>query len=172
MSIVLRETWTVGRFLEWEDRQERRHEFDGTRIVEMTGGSRAHQQIVANLIRFFEDHLDLGRFDAVQEMRIAVGHEVRYPDVSVVSGAIAGDAKTLRDALVLFEVLSEETLHTDLIAKRDGYARLPSLQHYVLVEQDRMCLTVLERVQDGWRESAAIGRRIGASGNRCFGADH
>lgn len=153
MNIVLREPWTVERFLEWEDRQEGRHEFDGARIIEMTGGSRVHQQIVANLIRFFEDHLDLSRFDVVQEMRVALGNRVRYPDVTVAAGTIAGNVKTLDDALVLFEVLSDETLQTDLVAKRNEYTRLPSLRHYVLLEQDREFLTVLERVRDGWQES-------------------
>lgn len=37
MNLVLREPWTVDRFLAWEDRQEGRHEFDGTQIIEMTG---------------------------------------------------------------------------------------------------------------------------------------
>lgn len=153
MNIVLRQPWTVEQFLQWEDRQEGRHEFDGTRIVEMTGGSRAHQQIVANLIRFFEDHLDLSRFDAVQAMRIAFDGKVRYPGIAVVAGAIESKVKTLRDALVLFEVLSDDTAPTDLVDKRDEYARLPSVRHYVLLEQNRISLTVLERVQDGWRES-------------------
>jgi Uma2 family endonuclease len=58
MNITLREPWTIDRFLAWEDKQEGRHEFDGSRIVEMTGGSRAHRRIISNLIRLLEDALD------------------------------------------------------------------------------------------------------------------
>ncbi len=154
MNIALREPWTVERFLAWEDRQEGRHEFDGIQIHEMTGGSRAHQRIVSNLVRMLEDAMDPDRFDAVPEMRLDVGGKIRYPDVSVVSGRIADAVRTLRDALVLFEVLSDDTASTDRNEKRDEYARLPSLRRYVLLEQGRMAATVLERSEGGWLEFA------------------
>lgn len=153
MNIFLKEPWTVERCLDWEGRQEGKHEFDGSRIIEMTGGSRAHQRIVTNLVRFLEDHLDLDRFDAVPEMRIEVGGKVRYPDVTVVAGPIPEEVKTLRDALTLFEVLSDDTAKSDMEEKRDNYAQLPSIRTHVLLEQDRMAATVLERVREGWRES-------------------
>jgi hypothetical protein len=41
--------WTTDAFLSWEDRQEAKHEFDGTRVIAMTGGGVAHQEIVFNL---------------------------------------------------------------------------------------------------------------------------
>lgn len=152
MNLVLREPWTVDRFLAWEDRQEGKHEFDGTRIIEMTGGSRAHQRIVANLIRLLEDSLDPARFDAVHEMRVATAGKVRYPDVAVVSAPVPNALKTLRDAVILFEVLSDETAATDLGDKRSDYARLTSIRRYVLLEQNRMAATVLQRVASGWQE--------------------
>jgi len=80
----------------------------------MNGGSRAHQPIVGNLLRLLEDRLDEDRFDVIQEMRIDVGGKIRYPDISVVDAPIQGNDKTLHDAVVLFEVLSEETADTDL----------------------------------------------------------
>jgi Uma2 family endonuclease len=150
---ILREPWSVAQFLEWEDRQEGKHEFNGSRIIEMTGGTRAYQRIVTNLIRFFEDHLDPARFDAAPEMRIELGGKVRYPDVAVVAGRVPNAVKTLRDALVLFEVLSEETSETDLVHKRAEYAGLPSIRRYVILEQERVAATVLERVPRGWWES-------------------
>jgi hypothetical protein len=70
MSTQLSEPWTVERFLAWEDEQEGRHEFDGTRVIPMTGGSRRHQRLVSRLLRLLEDSLDLERFDVVQEMRL------------------------------------------------------------------------------------------------------
>ena len=44
MSTPLRESWTVERFLAWEDKQEGRHEFDVATMIPMTGGSRNHQK--------------------------------------------------------------------------------------------------------------------------------
>ena len=154
MSTLLREPWTVERFLAWEDKQEGRHEFDGACITELTGGSRAHQRLVFNLLRLLADGLDPARFDAAQEMRFDVGGKVRYPDLAVVAGRIPDAVRTLRDAVVLFEVLSEDTAAADRGIKRQEYARLPSIRRYVLLEQDRKATTVLTRTADGWAECA------------------
>jgi Uma2 family endonuclease len=153
MGTALIEAWTVERFLAWEDRQEGRHEFDGACIVPMTGGSRAHQRIVYNLLRLLDDGLDPDRFDAVAEMRLDVGGKIRYPDVMVCAGRIPDQVRTLRDAVVVFEVLSEDTAATDRETKRAEYARVPSMRRYVLLEQSRIAATVLERAGGQWVEA-------------------
>ena len=153
MNVVLHEPWTVERFLAWEDTQEGKHEFDGAQPVPMTGGSRRHQRIVFNLIRLLVDAIDPQRFDVVQEMRLNTGGQVRYPDVSVVAGRIPDTTQTIHDAVVLFEVLSDDTADTDRGQKRADYARLPSLRRYVLLEQDRVAATVLVRTGDGWADA-------------------
>jgi len=151
MNLVLHEKWTVERFLDWEDQQEGKHEFDGTRIIEMTGGSRAHQRIVGNLLRLLDDRLDPDRFDAIQEMRIDVGGRVRYPDVLVVTSPVTEDTRTLRDAVVIFEVLSEDTADRDLGPKLAEYLRLPSIRRYVVVAQHRIFVASRERTPSGWK---------------------
>ena len=153
MNIVLREPWSVERFLSWEDLQEGKHEFDGVRIVEMTGGSRAHQRIVFNIMRLLSDRLDPGEFDAVQEMRVDVGGKIRYPHVAVCAGSIPDGARTLRDAMVIFEVLSDDTAETDREEKRGEYAKLASLRRYVLLEPNRMAGTVLDFAAGRWSET-------------------
>jgi Uma2 family endonuclease len=153
MNLVLREPWTVARFLDWEDRQEGKHEFDGTQIIDMTGGSRAHQRIVANLLRWFEDNLDPDRFDAIQEMRIDVGGKVRYPDMAIVDAPVDETDKTLRDAVILFEVLSDETADRDLGPKLAEYLRLPSIRRYVTIDQRRIAITSRERTPSGWTQT-------------------
>ena len=124
----------------------------------MTGGSRRHQRIAFNLTRLLVDALDPARFDVVQGMRLNTGEQVRYPDVSVVAGRLSDDTRTIRirtirDAVMLFEVLSDETADTDRGQKRVDYARLPSLRRYVLLEQDRAAATVLVWVGDGWADA-------------------
>ncbi len=49
MDTVLDRAWTAETFVAWEDRQARKHEFDGRTIIPMTGGSVAHQDIVFNV---------------------------------------------------------------------------------------------------------------------------
>ena len=157
MDDVLLEPWTIERFLAWEDEQEGKHEFDGARIIPMTGGSRKHQRLVQRLVSLLEESLDLDRFDAVQEMRLQISGKARYPDVSVVEGSIPDKQKTIYDAVVLFEVLSDDTAAIDRQAKQEEYARLASLRRYVLLEQDSMVATVLTKTSTGWDESRVEG---------------
>lgn len=154
MNVMQRETaLTVEQFLAWEDRQEGRHEFDGIRIVPMTGGSRAHQRIMLNLMRLLDERLAPGAFEAVPEVRLNVGSKIRYPDVSVCAGAIPDATRTLHDAVIVFEVLSADTARIDRQEKRAEYTALPSLQQYVMVEQTRSAITVVERTAETWRET-------------------
>jgi Uma2 family endonuclease len=153
MNVVLREPWPVERFLSWEDAQEGKHEFDGTRIIEMTGGSRAHQRIIFNLMRLLTEHLDSEAFDAVQEMRVEVAGKVRYPDVTVCAGRIPDGTRTLRSALVIFEVLSDQTADIDRQAKRIEYASLPGMRRYILLEQHSIAATILALSAGNWHET-------------------
>jgi hypothetical protein len=49
MDTVLDRVWTTETFLAWEDKQEGKHEFDGRRVIPVTGASLAHQDIMFNL---------------------------------------------------------------------------------------------------------------------------
>jgi len=149
MNLVRRQPepvdWTVDAFLAWEDQQEGKHEFDGRPVIPMTGGSRAHQRIIFNLLTALTRSLDPERFDAVQEMRMIVAERVRYPDVCVVDGRIDPMVGTLSDATVAFEVLSDGTVKADRVDKLMEYATLPSIRCYVLLEQTAAAATVFRR---------------------------
>ena len=49
LSLSVDRPKTSESFLAWEDRQECKFEFDGRRVIPMTGGSIAHLRIVANV---------------------------------------------------------------------------------------------------------------------------
>ena len=96
---------TMAEFLDWEQRQPTKHEFDGIGPIAMAGGTLAHAPLQANLA-------------------ISVG------------GAL--------------EVLSPSTAGTDRIVKAREYQATPSVQRYVMLEQDRIAATVFARLSDGW----------------------
>ena len=54
------------------------------------------------------------------------------------------------DPVVIFEVLSPSTAANDRIVKAREYQATPSVQRYVMLEQDGVSATVYARVQDGW----------------------
>ena len=49
MNSAVVQKLTIDEFLEWEDRQEFKHEFDDVGVVAMVGGTAAHSIIQGNL---------------------------------------------------------------------------------------------------------------------------
>ena len=65
MNIALRKPIGVEAFLDWEERQELRYEFDGFRPIAMTGGTSEHSAIQRNLHRHIDDR-DIGLENLLQ----------------------------------------------------------------------------------------------------------
>jgi Uma2 family endonuclease len=151
----------MDRFLTWEDKQEGKHEFDGRRVITMTGGSLGHQRIVFNLMVALMALVDAKGLNAVHEMRIQMGSKIRYPDACVFSKPFDQTVLTLTDAVAIFEVLSDDTATTDRVDKLLDYGTLPSLRCYVLLEQTAIAATVYHRKPGGpWIARAHTGSAI------------
>jgi Uma2 family endonuclease len=145
MDTVLDRPWTTESFLAWEDKQEGKHEFDGRRVIPMTGGSLAHQEIVFNLRTVLARLLGERPFRAAHEMRLRIGERVRYPDVVIFAVPLDQSTRTLSDAVTIFEVLSDDTATTDRVSKLTEYTDVPSLRAYVLLEQTAVAATLFQR---------------------------
>lgn len=155
MGTVLDRSWTTDTFLAWEDQQEGKHEFDGRKVILMTGGTIAHQRIAANLWVALMGLLGDGGLMAIQEMRLQIGPRVRYPDVLVCAGPLDQTTRTLTDAVAIFEVISDDAATTDRVDKLIDYAEVPSLRSYVLLEQTAVAATLFLREAAGtWVASA------------------
>ena len=73
MNVALRQPMTLDAFLDWEERQELRYEFDGFQPVAMTGGTYAHAAIQRNLIIALGSRLRGKPCQAIgSELKIAV----------------------------------------------------------------------------------------------------
>lgn len=151
MNLALRHPMNLAEFLAWEERQETRFEFDGFQPVAMTGGTRAHAMIQRNLAISIGGRLR-GRpcqfFGS--DLKVEVAGRVRYPDGFVVCTPGSNDSTVVRDPVIIFEVLSGSTAGTDRITKNHEYASTPSVQRYVMLEQDRVAATLFARIGDDW----------------------
>jgi Uma2 family endonuclease len=155
MDTILDRTWSAESFLAWEDQREGKHEFDGRQVIPMTGGSVAHQDIVFNLRVLLARLLAGSALRAVQEMRLRIGQKIRYPDVVVCHRAIDQVQRTLHDAVVIFEVLSDDTTATDRVEKLADYANVPSSQYYIMLEQSSRAAVVCKRsTGEAWTTTA------------------
>jgi Uma2 family endonuclease len=165
MNTLLDRPWTTESFLAWEDKQEGKYEFDGRKVIPVTGDSLAHQDIVFNLRGVLGRSLAGQPFRIGQEMRLRIGNRIRYPDVVVCTGPLDQTARTVTDALAIFEVLSDDTATTDRVIKLIEYAEVPSLRCYVLLEQSSLAATLFRREPDGtWIASAHTEGELTLSG--------
>jgi Uma2 family endonuclease len=151
MKYALHQNWTLAEFLDWEERQEFRWEFDGFQPVAMSGGTVAHADIQANLAASLRNRLrgKPCKFFG-SDLKIEVAGRIRYPDGFVVCSPVSNTHTIIGDPVVIFEILSPSTSSTDRILKNREYAATPSVQRYVILEQDRIAATVFTRVADDW----------------------
>lgn len=117
----------------------------------MTGGSRANAAIQRNLAISLGGRLH-GRPCQFygSDLKIEVAGRIRYPDGFIVSAPGPLNSTVVRDPVVIFEVLSPSTSGADRIVKTREYQATPSVQRYVILEQDRIAATVFARAAGNW----------------------
>lgn len=129
-----------------------KHEYLNGSIYAMAGASRNHQHIMMNVGGLFRQHLRGTPCAAyASDMKIKIGDlAFFYPDVVVAcDNQTDSDAYYTETPKIIVEVLSKSTRRHDETTKRRLYQSLPSLQEYVLIEQDIADVTVLRR-REGW----------------------
>ena len=116
--------------------------FDG-QIFAMSGASKQHNLIVANVLG--ELHAQLKKRPCTvypSDMRLKVSPTglYTYPDVSVVCGEAEFDDEqqdTLLNPIIIVEILSKSTEGYDRGEKFEHYRKLDSLVEYILIAQDK-----------------------------------
>ena len=150
---------TVAEFLDWEERQPTKYEFNGFRPVAMVGVTNAHSIIQSNLIVALVTRLRGTPCRAHgSDFKISVAGRIRYPDAMVVCTPLAPNDKFTATPSVIFEILSEGSGHTDLVLKNLEYRDTSSVQHYVVLEQTQAGVIVFSRKGEDWASEALSGR--------------
>lgn len=138
-------------FLAWEAGQELKWEFDGFQPVAMTGGTKAHAVVQANLLTAMTNRLRGKPCRAYGNgLKVQTGLRCRYPDASVSCTPFPDSKMVVAEPVVIFEVLSVGIAGDDRTVKLAEYQSLPSVRCYVMLEQDRVFATVITRTDTGW----------------------
>jgi Uma2 family endonuclease len=155
MSDVLRKPMALPEFLAWEEQQELRYEFNGVQPVAMAGGTDAHEAIGGALRALLRERLR-GKPCRTRgpTMKVQVMGRIRYPDAFVYCKPVAPTADVIHEPVVIFEVVSASTSHTDRIVKLREYQATPSVQRYIILEQDSIAATVFARQGPDWTARA------------------
>ena len=156
---------TPEEYLEIERRAERKSEYFEGEMFAMSGASRPHVLIVANLVRELGNRLDASPCEAYSNdmrVRVAPSGLYTYPDVMVARGEpqFADDQiDTLLTPVLIIEVLSESTQAYDRGEKFEQYRTLPSLREYLLVAQDAPRIEQwIRQPDDNWLRAETSGR--------------
>ena len=154
MNLALRKPMTLAEFLEWEERQPLRYEFDGVGPVAMTGGTRRSRrhpsEISPSPSAGASAASRVTSYGSDLKIQIAEGH-VRYPDGMVVCSPLDRTATVVYDPVVIFEVLSPSTARNDRIVKAREYQATPiraALRHARTGRRQRHRLRPLRRDMD------------------------
>lgn len=130
-----------------------KHELIGGQVYAMAGAGFNHDLISGNLYSEFRAHVRKSPCTPfTSDMRVRVGTNYYYPDVSVDCEFDISQPNHSDTPVIIVEVLSQSTRRNDQTTKRLTYINIPSLQEYVLVEQDFVQVEVARR-SNGWLPS-------------------
>ena len=156
MAIQTQRTMTVAEYLDWEERQECKHEYIDGEIIEMTDGTLKHTRIKTNIGGTLFALLDFSTYILCNsDMRLRVGQtRYVYPDFSVVHGEprMEDDKElTLLNPCVRSRGdLAVKLPMYDRVDKLDYYSDVPSIEAYLIVDQDRIRADLYTRTDEGW----------------------
>ncbi len=146
---------TVEEFLDWATAQtEGRYELVDGEVVAMAPERIGHARLKAEVwLALREAIATRGRpCEALVDgagVRID-DHSLYIPDVIVYCGdRLAGDQLMVPMPLIIVEVLSPSTGDVDTGGKLEGYFRLTSVRHYLIVKSDRHAIIHHRRGDDG-----------------------
>ena len=152
MSALLRtHRMSQDAFFAWAEQQDLRYEYDGEGPVLMTGGNNVHSLVNQNIYRALNARLAGTSFKVLgPDAGLAtVGTTIRYPDAIVTGAKIPERAHSVPGVLVAFETLSPTSGRMDRTTKVDEYRAVATLRHYVILDNERPHLTVLNRLDSG-----------------------
>jgi Uma2 family endonuclease len=131
-----------------------KHEFYQGEIFAIAGASLAHNHLSANVLTLLRGSVRPKGWSAFgSDLRVKTPDGLfTYPDVMVVCGSISliqDRPDTVTNPSVIVEVLSDATRDYDRGEKFTLYQAIPTLEEYLLIEQDRVWVEHWQRQPSG-----------------------
>ena len=147
---------SVDDYLTGEQQSRVKHEYIAGVVYAMVGARNAHNIIATNALVSLGQQLQGHRcrvFNSDTKIRVRMSHQTRfyYPDVSIICHPNPQSDVFQDHPAVIVEVLSDGTRRIDDGEKRDAYLTMPSLTHYILLEQSSPAAIVYERADVGFQ---------------------
>lgn len=142
-------------YLEREQKSPVKYEYLDGEIYAMSGATRRHNLIAANLLGRAWNAAAAERgcqvFGSDMKVYVEAHNSFYYPDLSVCCDPNDRNELFLTRPCFIVEVTSPSTASIDRREKRASYTSIESLREYVIVDQDRMRVELYRREVGGWR---------------------
>jgi len=161
---------TEEEYLEGEQLAEIKHEYYDGQVYAMAGASDDHELVAGNLFAALLTHLR-GKGCRVYKSDMKLRLQFRektlfyYPDVMVACDSSERNPFYREKPKLIVEVLSADW-KKDIVEKAAAYARVPSLEEYVIIDPSAAAPEVtLSRRENGWEPVEIVS---GAEGKFTF----
>ena len=132
-----------------------KHEYLGGVVYAMAGARNLHNRIATNALGTLHSRLrsqPCQPYNSDTKIRIRLPTQTRfyYPDTSAICRPNPDEDSYQDEPAAIVEVLSRRTRRIDEGEKKDAYLSIPSLNVYMLVEQDVPLVTLFRRTEAGF----------------------
>jgi Uma2 family endonuclease len=148
MNVALHRAMTVDEYLAWSDSQSERQrtELINGQIVAKAVERLTHNRVKGQIYVALRQTVAAANLPCeVMTDGVAVRideHTAYEPDALVRCGnELPGEMMIVPDPMIVVEVLSPTTAHSDTSAKLIGYFKVPSVVHYLVVDPDDRTVT-------------------------------
>lgn len=140
---------SAAEYLQMEKQATQKHEFVDGIVYAMAGASREHDLIAGDVFATLLAKLQPPCLAFTSDMKVRIRDAsdecYYYPDTSVTCSHLDNNRYEITQPSLVLEVLSGSTEDADRGYKFADYKKLPSLQEYVLVHQERPRVEVYRR---------------------------
>jgi Uma2 family endonuclease len=141
MNAIPKERMTAEEFVAWEESVPGRYELVDGQIFAQAAERAAHAKIKGEVFAALREAI---RRDGLPCRALPDGMAVRIsartvfePDAQVYCGPeLPDDALLSENPIIVVEVISPSTGRNDALRKLEGYFRLPSVRHYLILSPD------------------------------------
>jgi len=152
MNVALRRAMTVDEYLAWSDSQSERQrtELINGQIVAKAVERLTHNRVKGQVYIALRQAVAAANLPVMTDgVAVRIDDHTAYePDALVRCGnELPGEMMFVPDPMIVVEVLSPTTAHSDTSAKLIGYFKVPSVAHYLVLDPDDR--TVTHHTRDG-----------------------
>jgi len=153
MTLTAQKIYTVEEYFELERHSEVRYEFVYGQLIPMSGESRDANRIALNIYSMLNPVLEaLGYEIYLHDVKTMVEESgiYRYPGLVATPESDDEDTHIVKKPALVAEVVSDSTAGVDRGEKLRQYCSIPTLQYYLIIEQDEPQIEMYVREGDTW----------------------